>query len=490
MRTKVLIIERNPAIGGIWRDLLEKENYDVKLHVEKVHHRKAVTTWGTPDIVVSGLESGDHVIPTGREVCERFFDRVPNSKLLPLIQILSGVPQSTRSEPTSGAAFDVLRKPIKPIDLLVAVRSADFQQLQNRLFRKSPPMIAANLRGQELSAICQRLSDEKSTGALLVESACREAVAWFDAGRAIDAVSGLLIGEEAMLEILVESSGRARFFESSVRGVRRDPMIPETKILVSIAARMRADMEHAERALAPPNLLIRRNEDKVVSDAAIFSERVYIILERPKTLEELRHELGALTHRQLLVALHGMMARKEIIIERLNPKQTDLNPEVCARIAKGITSDKRATRFRLPIDVGVVSFPTSAARHFLGTLSGSGMSGQVLLESERDVLTLSQFDWGGGLSEFQRHAGIILILTREDTRALPRVLDFVDELKRSHVKAFTVAVVTAPGVDASYTTSCAGLLKVTDPDVRFVPFFWDKASCLNVLKAFLASMFE
>jgi len=492
MRGKVLIIESNAPLAGLWRAYLAKNGFDVKCFIEGAapDDGSPSESWGLPDVVVSGMEFNER-IPSGEDCCFKALNSRPEGHgLIPVVQLYASHISESAQNALKGSAFKLLRKPVSLSSLLDSVRKACLKKLSTALQREGAPIMSAELSSQALNGILQFVDSNGKGGVVLVESPSGSALLSFEGARLAEAECGALSGEEAALEALFWDAGSASLYKAPPRPPADDSDTKAAiKGLLAESIRQRAEAERMSRLVSNPFVTLQRNPSAKITGKALFSDAVFIALDAPCGFASLKAKAKALTERQLLVTLSGMLERDEILVTESAAGSSKLSAKACRQMILALDAEEGARpSIESPPLIGVLAASPVLAKKFIGAACGFPLASAALVSSQKSSLIISEIcaDCGNGA---EGAAGLIVIFERSDPASLETTRKIMARTAALQSAPYCVAVPIQTLTPVN-EASPAELLDLECSDVKVVRFEWTKASCAAVIKALLESALE
>ena len=175
--------------------------------------------------------------------------------------------------------------------------------------RDTSPESQGELRGDlsqvSLVDVLQLLAMNRRTGALSVATPMGAGEIRLQDGDVVDAVYRRLEGEKALYRLLGERSGTFNFVPGGEPALRRVD-VPTSMLLIE--AMRRVDEVSARVAELAPDGDALMAAQPIEDDAPPLEQRLFELLQAPRSLDELLDEVEALDL-ELLEALHAMMNR-------------------------------------------------------------------------------------------------------------------------------------------------------------------------------------
>lgn len=482
MQEKILIIESNKTLAGLWQAYLVKHGFDAICAIDG-ESKDPLANWGFPDVIVSGLDFDRH-IPTGADYCIKALGTKPlHGNLIPVIQLsTTPLPKSVKDS-LEGSAFKIIEKPLPLPCLLDAVREAAFAGLAAALRRSGAATMSANLQGHTLSGMLQSIDSGAKSGTVLVESPAGKACIRLRKAAFVDARCGSLSGPEAVLEALSWDEGSASFHEGQVHpGKDKGIMWPDIRNLTSESLRQREIVERAGKLLSTPSATLQRNPSAKIGGKAPFSERIFIALETPCDFETLSLRLRQLSRRQLLVSVEGMLERGELVLSSDSGPE-GLNAQIRQTLVETLL-DKEACEkaISLPPAIAVSSLTAKLAKRFIGATCGAPFASAALITAGRQHVLLCECLAEDIKPDALPAGGLLLIFDRLDTGSIGKFRELSKRLKSGDKARILIASPDLP--EQRTTTSTAELLGLEE-ESNLASFDFSRESCAATIAELL-----
>ena len=482
MKTKVLILEPNKALAEMWYFYLQQHAMDTFVFVSEETPVGALRSWGTPHVVISGIEPVNGHIVTAQELCYQIYG--DKEELNPtLLQLHASFLTELQKTSIAKSVFMLMKKPVPFAMLLDAVRKAAFEYFFLYYQNHHSAAMTADLQGDALIGILQYIDATKKSGMILVKTVTDRAYVAFNKGAVVNAQYSGFSGAQAIYEIMTWERGQSSFFESEIE---EEPtgLIPEINALILEGKRQAEEVRQAEKTLDDPGIYISRN-DEVAIDPSTLSGRISEALSREKTVGELKSSLPDLTRRQLMTTLNGMLKRDEILY--VNHAQNDLalSVDACSSILSNIQGKRPSQIIHHPVNIGVFCTSPQMAKRFIGTLCNNNIAGKAVISAGQQCIAVSEIVQTDSGYDFFDTSGSILIFDKSKKEELGEALRFIEAVKQSHSPAFVIAEL--PGTDESASLS-EHLLGLKDPANILFPLKWTQKDCFTIIENLFLSI--
>ena len=482
MKTKVLILDPNTALAEMWYLYLQQHSMDTFVFISEETSLDSLRKWGTPHVVISGIEPVKGHIVTAKELSLQMYG--DKDILTPsLIQLHASFLTEQQQKKIKKSVFMLIKKPVSFILLLDAVRKAAFEYFFLYYQNHHSAAMTADLQGDALIGVLQYIDATKKSGIILIKTAVDRAYVAFNKGAVVNAQYAGFSGAQAIYEIMTWESGQSSFFESEIE---EEPtgLIPEINALILEGKRQVEEVRQAENTLDDPGIYISRN-DEVEVDPSTLSGRIAGALSNEKTVGELKSALPDLTRRQIMTTLNGMLKRDEIQYVNHAQNELALSVDTCRSILSSIQGKRASQIVHHPVNIGVFCASPQLAKKFIGTLCNNNIAGKAVISAGQRYIAVSEIarkDNGYDLFDI---SGSILIFDKSNREDLGESLKFLETVKKSNSPVVVIAELPVADDTASPSEH---LLAVKDPANTLFQLKWTQKDCFSVIEKLFLSM--
>jgi len=482
---RILIIDTNGALAGLWAKRFESDFFEVDILVDGETKYSDIAKKPLPEVIVSGLEPERNAPCTPQEICSAIYGKKAGKALPALIQLHSVLLPPSKKAKIEKAAFSVMMKPVSPARLLEEARRAFLHHVRVRCEKEGEATMTVALQGGALLGLLQFVEMGKRSGITTVASSDNEAYIEFNKGRPIDAKAGRLAGEDAVMEILSWKDGQASFFERTIKN-DNPASIPAVKTLVEKHAKQTIAMGKAEDAFDDPDALIAKNGSPKAPEDDSDAVRILEALDGERSLSELTDALPNMPRRRLLSALGRLLDRHDVRRTRRVDMEdaSGLSSKLVQEALAVLCGDDTSMLVRHPASIGVYCSEPRTARRFIGALCGRKMASHAVFAAGKHHILLGEVQKRAGSPDFFDVDASIVILDTKAKNAEDAAAKSLDAARSAEAKFILATPQESPAGKAP-VPSVFGL---DERDMEIAPFQWDEKSVLSVVETLFASL--